>query len=119
MGSDGRPTRKSLEKVLAEVSRKAGQNGKIRGAYIELDSGAFTKMLGYATNRMASNTDPQRVPYQLLSNSCLHFMKGVAEAGGAAMPGVLAPQPAGYIILVRLRHKDLDFERPAKLTVED
>lgn len=32
-----------------------------------------------------------------------------AAAGGAWMPPVAAPQPAGYIVLVRMIHRDLDF----------
>ena len=119
MADDGRPTRKSLAGVLAAVSRKSGQNGKISGAYIELDAGAYVKMLGYAADRMKENGDADREPYALLSNSCLHFMRGTAVAGGARMPTVVAPQPAGYIVQVRLRHTDLDFELPDRLTVED
>ena len=86
MAEDGRPTRKSLAGVLAAVSRKSGQNGKISGAYIELDAGAYVKMLGYAADRMKENGDADREPYALLSNSCLHFMRGTAVAGG---PGVM------------------------------
>jgi hypothetical protein len=108
-----------LEKVLAEISLKSGQGGKISGAYIELDPGAFIKMLAHATNRMKKNSDPHRAPYELLSNSCLHFMKEVAEAGGSRMPAVIAPQPAGYIVQVRLQEKDLDFERSGQFTVQN
>ncbi|MDD5034876.1 MAG: hypothetical protein PHE55_08975 [Methylococcaceae bacterium] len=119
MGNNGRPTKTSLRKVLAEVSLKSGQSGKIAGAYIELDTGAFIKMLAHATTRMKQNTNPKRAPYELLSNSCLHFMKGVAEAGGASMPAVIAPQPAGYIVQVRLQQNDLDFDNSGSFTVDD
>jgi len=119
MGSNGRPTKKSLEKVLSEISLKAGQGGKISGAYIELDSGAFVKMLARAKTRIKSNSDPRRAPYELLSNSCLHFMKDVAEAGGVTMPTVMVPGPAEYIVQVRFQQKDLDFERTRPVTVQD
>jgi hypothetical protein len=119
MGSNGRPTRKSLETVLREISLRSGQAGRISGAYIELGPDAFTRMLAYATNRMNKNRDPKRAPYELLSNSCLHFMKEVAEAGGVRMPPVIAPQPAGYIIQVRLMGNDLDFESSGHVTIED
>ena len=119
MGSNGRPTKKSLEKVLTEISLKSGQGGKISGAYIELDPGTFIKMLAHATTRMKKNSDPHRAPYELLSNSCLHFMKEVAEAGGARMPAVMAPQPAGYIVQVRLQENDLDFERSGQVTAQN
>jgi len=68
---------------------------------------------------MKNNIDPNRPPYELLSNSCLHFMKGVAEAGGVSMPAVIAPQPAGYIVQVRLQRNDLDFENSGSFTVEN
>jgi hypothetical protein len=119
IGSNGRPTKKSLEKVLGEISKKAGQGGKISGAYIELDPGSYLKMLGHADARFKKNTDPKRAPYELLSNSCLHFMKEVAEAGGARMPSVIAPQPAGYIVQVQLQHNELDFDHSGQVTVED
>lgn len=109
MGTNGHPTSASLKNVLEAVSRKAGQGGKISGAYIELESGAFDRMQNYAAGRMSHNSDPGRPKYELLSNSCLHFMKETAAAGGAWMPPVAAPQPAGYIVLVRMIHRDLDF----------
>lgn len=119
MGSNGRPTKQSLQKVLGQISQQAGQSGKISGAYIELDMGAFVKMLGYAKDRMQQNSNPKRAPYELLSNSCLHFMKLTAEAGGASMPYVIAPQPSGYIVQVQLQHKDLNFDPSGTLTVQD
>jgi hypothetical protein len=119
IGGNGRPTKKSLEIVLTEVSMKSGHGGKIRGAYVELAPGAFIHMLAYAARRMQNNSNPRRAPYDIVSNSCLHFMKEVAEAGGARMPAVIAPQPAGYIVQVRLRENDLDFQPPGPLTVQD
>ncbi len=119
MASNGRVTQKSLDRVLSEVSLKSGQGGKISGAYIELDPGAFIKMLACASHRMKSNSDPHRTPYELLSNSCLHFMKEVAEAGGAGMPQVIAPQPAGYIVQVRMQENDLDYARLGHVVIEN
>jgi hypothetical protein len=106
----GRPTRTSLLKAVREISLQAGQKGRIRGAYIELDAGAFKKMDLYARIRQGQNNNAGRTPYSLWTNSCLHFMKATAEAGGASMPPVVAPQPAGYIVEVRLLHPDLDFQ---------
>lgn len=109
LSQSGRPTRISLLQTLREISLHAGQKGNISAAYIELDAGAFRKMDLYARSRQGQNNDPGRIPYSLLTNSCLHFMKATAEAGGALMPPVIAPQPAGYIVAVRLLHPDLDF----------
>jgi hypothetical protein len=44
IGKSGRATKKSLATTLAEISVKAGQNGRIAGAYIELAAGAFLKI---------------------------------------------------------------------------
>ena len=90
IGRNGRPTMKSLATTLADVSRKAGQRGRIEGAYIELDSPAFIRMDGHAKARMKENANRKRAPYALLSNSCLHFMKSTVEAGGTTLPMVLA-----------------------------
>jgi hypothetical protein len=115
MASNGRPTRASLEHVLAEVSAVAGQHGRITGAYIELPSGAFIKMHAFAVTAMKKNTDPKRVPYGLLTNSCLHFMKETAEAGGARLPAVVFDTPKGYMFQIQLEEPDLDFQSPGTL----
>lgn len=113
----GRPTAASLSAVLAKISRVSGQNGAIVGAYIELEPGAFGKMLSYATIQMGQNSNPARKPYELLTHSCLHFMRDTAAAGGANMPWVIDPRPAGYIERVRGDFPDLDFAK-GKLVIE-
>ena len=119
IGQNGRPTLQTLRELLGQISVKSGQGGAIKAAYIELDSGAFSKMDNYALGRMKRNNDPKRPPYELLNNSCLHFMKSVAEAGGASMPLVIAPHPAGYIMQVRLQKNELDFDRSGIMMVEE
>ena len=119
IGQNGRPTMQTLRELLGQISVKSGRGGSIKAAYIEMDSGAFSRMDNYALGRMKSNNDPKRSPYELLNNSCLHFMKSVAEAGGASMPLVIAPHPTGYIIQVRLQKNELDFDRSGIMTVED
>jgi hypothetical protein len=118
MASDGRPTAASLKAVLAKIARVSGQNGKIKGAYIELAPGAFERMLKYATALMAKNSDPKRTPYALLTNSCLHFVRDTAKAGGAGMPMVVDPRPSGYLSSVRAFFPDLDFTPPATLAIQ-
>jgi len=112
---NGRPTAASLEAVLARIRGVAGQGTRISGAYIELPTGSFSRMLTTADRRMA---DPKRADYALFSNSCLHFMKDVADAGGAGLPGVIAPNPAGYIKQVRFSFPDLDYNGPGTLKIE-
>jgi hypothetical protein len=112
----GRPVHASLEKVMARISAASGQRGAISAAYIELPDGSFSKMLKYAEARKLKNKDPSRVPYDLISNSCLHFMKEVAQAGGATMPPVVVPTPNVYMKEVRLMHHDLGYSK-GKLAV--
>jgi hypothetical protein len=114
----GRPTRISMLQSLKDVALLAGQAGRISAAYIELDAGAFRKMDLYARSRESENTNARRTPYSLWANSCLHFMKATAEAGGVSMPPVVAPQPAGYIVEVRLLHPDLDYRFSQSLSIE-
>jgi hypothetical protein len=119
IGKSGRPTRKSLEKTLSQISVKAGLSGRITGAYIELAPGAFLKMDGYATARIRANADAKREPYSLLGNSCLNFMKEVAEVGGARMPLTVAPHPAGYVVLLQMLQPDLSYDAKSPVAVED
>jgi hypothetical protein len=118
LAKDGRPTEVSLRGTLAAVSRLSGQGGRIVGAYIELPFGSYKAMLKYATDRKGENTNPKRPPYELLSHSCNHFMKDTALAGGAKVPSVIDPRPAGYIERVRGDFADLDFTPPKALTIE-
>lgn len=118
IGGDGRPTIESLRTTLMRISMLAGQGGQIVGAYIELGRGAFDRMIAYANTRIRQNTNRRRSAYNLISNSCLHFMRGVAEAGGARMPEVIVPQPVSYIRQVRWSFADLDFNPTGSLTIE-
>ena len=71
-----------------------------------------------ANSRLADNMNPKRSPYELLTHSCMHFLKDTAIAGGAAMPMVIDPRPAGYIDRVRDDFRDLDFSPPSALSIE-
>lgn len=55
---NGKPTTESLNKVMGELSKKAGQNGRIDGAYIESDK--FENMDKYATIKENENSNPSR-----------------------------------------------------------
>jgi hypothetical protein len=118
MGTNGRPTKRSLEKVFHEISLAAGHGGRMMGAYIELAPGAFIRMQTYIRAREKKNNDPTRAPYDLLDNSCLHFMKQVAEAGGATLPITVAPHPAGYMFQVQLQESTVNYEA-GRTNIED
>lgn len=108
-GPDGKPVATTLHKALARVSSLAGHGGRIAAAWIDLADDAFNRMLVYAAARVRSNGDPRRRRYDILEHSCLHFMRDVAIAGGATMPAVLDPRPAGYIDRVRASFPALDY----------
>ena len=108
----------SIAKTLNAISHKSGQGGAIKGAYIEVASGGFKKMLTYAAKRERENRNRKRKTYDITSYSCLHFAMAVCEAGGASLPPVVDPRPTGHLSLVRMLHRDLDFKPPRSLTID-
>jgi hypothetical protein len=107
--TDGKPTEASLTKVLGQISRKAGQGGRISAAYIEVPDGSYQKMLAYAEKRVKANANPTRDPYTLTGNSCMHFSSAVAGEAGAKMPWIVDPRPNSFIDEVRGDHPGLDY----------
>jgi hypothetical protein len=95
MGSNGRPTEESLNRVLGAISRLAGQGGRISGVYIDNDN--FEQMERYAQERLGQNNNPRRESYKLSTNNCGHFMQDVLEAGGVNTPFYIDPRPNSYI----------------------
>ncbi|MDY6919613.1 MAG: hypothetical protein SV765_05300 [Pseudomonadota bacterium] len=119
ISAGGHPTKASLSYTLSQISAKAGQNGRISGAYIEVP-GKYQAMLAYATKRQRENSNPARKPYDLFSNSCNHFMKGVMEAAAVNLPGMIDPRPNSYIEEIRDLHRDLDYTKSSNhLQVEN
>lgn len=113
------PTKASLSYTLSQISIKSGQGGRISGAYIEVPN-QYKSMLNYAQKRHLDNKNPKRKAYDLFSNSCNHFMKGVLEAAGVDVPYMLDPRPNSYIEEIRDDFKDLDYSKATHtLKVED
>jgi len=98
----------SLQAVLHTISFKAGQGGVITAAWIAAP-GKFAAMLDYAEKRVKENMDKGREPYDLLFNSCNHFMKGVMEAAGLRTPLMVDKRPVSYIKEIRDLYPDLDY----------
>nr|NIW98807.1 hypothetical protein [Phycisphaerae bacterium] len=84
MGSDGKPTKESMQKLLSFLSKRWGQGSKIEGAYVQNDN--FEEMIEYAESRRLQNTDENRESYNELSNNCATFCMDVLEAGDAETP---------------------------------
>ncbi len=104
------PTKASLSYTLSQISVKSGQGGRISGAYIEVP-GKYQSMLSYAKKRHLDNKNPKRESYDLLTNSCNHFMKGILEAAGVNVPYLLDPRPNSYIEEIRDDFSDLDYSK--------
>ena len=71
----------SLIPVLQRISVKSGQGGRIEGIFLEVTD-VFSKLNKMIIVRKSQNNLPQRKPYDLTSNSCIHFVKWVVEASG-------------------------------------
>lgn len=118
IGRDNKPTQGSLSMVLAQISRQAGQNGRIEGAYIEVASGKYASMLQYCTRRVSLNSNPNREPYSLARNSCMHFSKSVVESAGVRLPWIVDPRPSSFISEVQGSFPRLTFVQPSTLFIE-
>lgn len=116
---DGHPEKTSLTYTLSQISAKSGQGGLILGAYIEVP-GKFKVMQSYAIKRFNENTNPKRQPYELFSNSCNHFMKGVLEVAGVDVPYMIDPRPNSYIEEIRDDFPKLSYSKVEnKLMIEN
>ena len=112
----GHPTKLSLSYTLSQISVKSGQSGRISGAYIETPN-QFASMLAFAKKRHLDNKNPKRKPYDLFTNSCNHFMKGVLEAAGVKLPYLIDPRPNSYIEEIRDEYQDLDYVKASHTLV--
>ena len=95
---NGKPTTESLNKVMGELSKKAGQNGRIDGAYIESDK--FENMDKYATIKENENSNPSRKTYSLTGNNCGTFAADVVnqdENVNKKAPIIVDPRPNSIV----------------------
>ncbi len=113
------PSRASLSYTLSQISIRSGKRGRIAGSYIEVP-GQYGNMLKHAETRRKQNTNASRKEYDILSNSCNHFMKEIMEAAGLETPSMIDPRPNSYIDEIRDMYSPLDYAyRGHKLTVKN
>ncbi|MCH4897203.1 RHS repeat-associated core domain-containing protein, partial [Marinilabiliaceae bacterium JC040] len=96
IGEEGRPTAKSLAKVMGVISSKSGKGKKIEGAYFK--SNKFDKMNNYAKKKEKENKDIKRKPYSIISNNCGTFADDVVKQDkDVNAPFILDPRPVSII----------------------
>ena len=98
MDKNGKPTVKSLNKVMKQISKKSGGGTRIEGAYIKSDD--FDAMNDYAKSRLAENDNPNREPYDLTSNNCGTFacdVLGQDQQVDKDAPTIIDPRPNSVV----------------------
>lgn len=109
----------SLIPPLQKICEKSGQDSRIEGVFIET-SNVFSKLNQMILVRKFQNNFPKRKPYDLTSNSCIHFVKWVVKASGKDTPWMVDPRPNSYIGEFRDDYRDLDYSPKTKvLRIED
>jgi hypothetical protein len=106
----------SIKNALGFISRISGQSGRIQGVFISVEN-KYQAMLDYAMRRKSQNGNPNRKPYDLVSNSWIHFVKNVTESAGIKTPWMADPRPNSYIGEFRSDFPDLDY-KSNKLKIE-
>jgi len=100
IGSDGRPTAESMNRVFKTITENSGTtHGKtyeMNGAYFKSDK--FNEMNDYAKSKLSENTNPDREKYSTLSNNCGDFATDVLKQDeNIETPLVENPRPTGLI----------------------
>lgn len=109
---------KSLIPMLSKISSIAGQGSRIEGVYIEAAS-SFEKLNQAVVAQKTLNNNPKRKPYDLTTNSCIHFVKRLVDMAGKKTPWMLDPRPNSYIGEFRDDYTDLDYHpKQKKLVIE-
>lgn len=121
IGKDGKPTAESLNKVMGEISEKAGHGGRIEGAYIESDK--FKEMNDYAQSKKAENNDPNRKEYSLMSNNCGTFAADVVKQDPEVKkkaPTIIDPGPNSSVKEYQYNFKPVTYDpKTNKTTLEE
>ena len=93
--SGGVPTTASLAQVLTEVSKLAGNGGRIDGAYF---SGAnFSAMNSYAQGLVGKTVGNGGYGEWSPLCSCNTFQRDILREGGVDTPSMVDPRPNSYI----------------------
>lgn len=111
IGKDGQPTIESLNRTMKAISEKAGQGGRIEGAYI--NSSEFKEMKSYAESKMAENSNPKRKKYGLTGNNCGTFAADVLVQDSEVKkkaPIIIDPRPKSIVEEYRDKFKPISYD---------
>ena len=111
----GKPTVASLNKVMGEISDKAGKGGRIEGAYIESDK--FKEMNDYAQSKKAENNNPDRKEYSITANNCGTFAADVVKQDPEVKekaPTIIDPRPNSMVKEYQDKFKPIIFDPNTK-----
>lgn len=93
---DGRPTLESLNNVFKKISQKSGDNGDIEGAYVKSEK--FEEMKRFAAGMVAEATNPEREPYDIITNNCATFAEEViAQDESVNRPWIIVHTPRNTV----------------------
>ncbi|MFB9057512.1 toxin TcdB middle/N-terminal domain-containing protein [Mariniflexile ostreae] len=122
----GKPTLASLNKILGQISKASGQNGRIQGAYV---TGDFDKMNEYAQGKLNESSDPNhtdykkdREPYSLIGNNCGTFGCDVLKQDEGAKkkaPWIFNPTPNNIAEEYQDNFPKVDYTPKTKNTTSD
>lgn len=93
MGPDGKPTKDSLNNLMKDVSSKAGQNGKVEGAYFDTTDKQTQDMNKHALDQKSQNESTSKEAYSLTDNNCGTFVNDTLKSGGVDTPWIVDPRP--------------------------
>lgn len=103
--------------VLNQISKVAGQKGRVSSVYLETPD-KYSNTLAYAQKRVQENKNSKRTEYNIINHSCVHFAMDVAAAGGIKnKSSILDARPISYVSSLQSEHPDVEFVN-GKLTVE-
>ncbi len=122
MGPDGKPTSASLQKVLKQISERAGQNGNINGAYVKSDN--FAAMNDYAQQKLKESNpgndeyDSERDPYSFVDNNCGTFACSVVkqDANVSGVPNSILDTPKGMMKDAQIKFDKVTYNAKTKTT---
>jgi hypothetical protein len=111
----GKPTVASMNKVMGEISEKAGKRGRIEGAYIESDK--FKEMNDYAQSKKAEKNNPDRKAYSITGNNCGTFAADVVKQDPDVKkqaPTIIDPRPNSMVKEYQDNFKPVNYDPKTK-----